>query len=120
MAKKRPFNLVSYLRSVLRKASYRHPQRSEAMRQARVAYGTYRCAVCGKNKKPKEVAVDHVTPVVPITGWDSWDGFISRLFCDAEGLQVICRTPCHEEKTKKERELRKKHVGKDKRKVGRN
>ena len=89
---------------------------------ARVERGLYRCAQCssivpataittlknGKTKRVKNVAVDHISPVVPLTGFDSWDGVIARLFCDEEGLQLLCRE-CHELKCQEETSERKRH-----------
>lgn len=61
----------------------------------------------------KAVAVDHVDSVVKITGWTTLDEFAERLFCDVSGLQVLCKTPCHREKTLNEnrqrREWKKSH-----------
>jgi hypothetical protein len=35
----------------------------------------------------------------------SWDGFIARLFCGAEGLRVICKG-CHKDETAKQAKAR--------------
>jgi 5-methylcytosine-specific restriction endonuclease McrA len=51
--------------------------------------------------------VDHIKPVVdPIKGFQSWDIFIDRLFCEASNLQAICK-PCHLLKTNKEKQEKK-------------
>lgn len=102
------FNLKTYIISVLRRASYRSPTRSEALRLARLSRNCYRCADCGQLCERKEIKVDHKAPVVPVTGWDGWDGFIVRLFCDISGLQCLC-VPCHTVKTKAENQERKKY-----------
>lgn len=62
----------------------------------------YRCAGCGKHFPAKQVAVDHINPVVPI-GMDvpDWNIIINNLFCERENLQVLCKT-CHDAKTKEE------------------
>ena len=58
--------------------------------------------------KGADVAVDHIDPVVsPKTGFVSWDVYIERMFCEADGFQVLCHT-CHGIKTQNEREERKK------------
>ena len=89
--------------------------------KARVERGFYKCAQCGevvpatavvtlkngKVKRVKNIAVDHINPIVPTSGFDSWDGVINRLFCDEAGLQLLCR-PCHEEKCKEETDERKR------------
>jgi 5-methylcytosine-specific restriction endonuclease McrA len=63
-------------------------------------------------KREKNVFVDHIEPIVnPETGFTSWDAVIERMFCEADNLQLLCKT-CHDEKTKQERataaEARKK------------
>ena len=94
----------------LRKASYKWAPRSEALRSARVDRGLYKCAACGKLIKNKELAVDHVIPIVdPKKGFIDWDTYIRRMFCGASGFQILCRKPCHQEKTAKEREIRKRY-----------
>ena len=68
----------------------------------------YECFTCKEAFPAKEVQVDHIAPVVdPKVGFVDWDTFISRLFCEAENLQVLCK-PCHLAKTKLEKEERKK------------
>jgi len=71
--------------------------------------GIYLCA--GYIREPhearaKDVVVDHIDPVVPLTGVVSWDDTIKRMFVEIDGLQVLCRT-CHNKKTKDERQRRK-------------
>ena len=108
MSKK--FNLKNYLVSVLRKASYRHPMRSEALRNARIGRNQYKCAECGNIFTNKEVQVDHKDSIVPTSGfkngndWD-WNEYIERLYCDASNLQVLCK-PDHHAKTKAEKMIR--------------
>jgi 5-methylcytosine-specific restriction endonuclease McrA len=65
----------------------------------------YACAVCGLIAKREDVAVDHIVPVVPTSGWESWDSFVARLFCGSQGLQVLCHF-CHDAKTAAERSRR--------------
>lgn len=63
----------------------------------------YLCNVCSTYVGSTSVAVDHITPVVSVSsGFVDFGTFISRLFCDASNLQVIC-DPCHNEKTQTER-----------------
>ena len=106
--KPKPFDLKSYLKNALRRASYRHSARSEALRKARVARNTYTCAACNKLFPNKEVNVDHIDPVVPITGFTTWDDYIARLFCGPEGLQVLCDQD-HSTKSKQENAQRREH-----------
>jgi len=65
-----------------------------------------RCDECNGVFPEVNCAVDHITPVVPITGFDSWDGVIERMFCEVENLQVLCNS-CHTKKTKEEKDARK-------------
>ena len=62
----------------------------------------YQCALCKEEFTQKDVQVDHKKPVVPKTGFTTWDTYIKRLFCDVKNLQVLCK-PCHKIKTKEER-----------------
>lgn len=66
----------------------------------------YKCACCTEEFTLKEIEVDHIEPVIPETGFNTWDEFIERLFCPAENLQVLCKT-CHKKKSKEENNKRK-------------
>lgn len=102
----------------LRSASYRWKYRSQAIKNARVSRGNYRCAMCGKDDlKNGEYAVDHVDPVVALDGWDgNLDTYIRRMFVKVEGWQILCKDPCHTIKTDTEVQLRKLHREKKKNK----
>jgi hypothetical protein len=68
----------------------------------------YKCADCKGNFPAASVVVDHIDPVVDtMTGFVDWDTYIERMYCEADGLQVLCK-PCHKEKTALERKERKK------------
>lgn len=93
----------------LRSASYRWHYRSQAIKDARVERGRYKCAMCGnKELKNGEFAVDHSEPVVPLDGWDGSDynQYLRRLLCKTEGFQILCHD-CHTIKTDMEVQLRK-------------
>jgi 5-methylcytosine-specific restriction endonuclease McrA len=63
----------------------------------------YLCSVCGDWYMGKDIQVDHKNPVVdPEVGFQSWDVFISRLFCDIDNLSVICKSD-HRAKTDSEK-----------------
>lgn len=100
--------LKNWLVHKLRRISYMWFHRKAAMSKARISRGKYKCAMCGGIFGPKEINVDHILPVVPVTGWDNWDGFINRLFCKEEGYQIICK-PDHDKKTQNENEGRAEH-----------
>lgn len=69
----------------------------------------YRCKKCKKKFPATGVQVDHIDPVVPTTGFTTWDDFILRMYCEESGLQVLC-SACHDLKTKQEREKRKNEI----------
>lgn len=98
---------MNFVKNTLRRASYRWPPRDEAIRAARVARGFYKCSQCEIDTfKRHEVELDHVEPVIPIKdGFTTWDEYIRRLFPNAEGYQVLCKT-CHGAKTMIEDTLR--------------
>jgi hypothetical protein len=66
----------------------------------------FRCELCQGEFTAKDMEVDHIKPVVdPKKGFESWDKFIDKLFCEASNLQAICK-PCHKIKTTKEKAIR--------------
>lgn len=93
---------------VLRRGTYKWGPRNEALTKARVSRGLYRCVMCGPliSHPKKNIKIDHIEPVVPITGFDNWDGYIERMFCPADGFQVLCEMH-HDRKTKEENEARR-------------
>jgi len=105
----RKWVLSQFVISGLRRLSYKIPSRAIALTRARVKRGIYKCAICGELVKKSEISVDHKLPIVPVTGWDTFDGYIDRLFCNPEDLQIICKDPCHALKTKLENQARRKH-----------
>ena len=92
----------------LRSASYRWHYRSQAIKDARVARGLYKCAMCSRQDlKNGEYAVDHIEPVVALDGWDgNLDTYIRRMFVKTEGWQILCES-CHDIKTDTEVQIRK-------------
>lgn len=97
-----------FVKNVLRRSTYRWPWKNIAMRAAKIGRNQYVCALC-KNIVPNRLKkVDHINPVVsPAEGFVSWDMFIERLLCPLTNFQVVCKE-CHDQKTKAEREERKK------------
>lgn len=96
-----------WLTNKLRRLSYQWPPRKEAIRNARVERGRYKCASCDNIFGPKEIQLDHKIPVVDEEiGFVDWNTYIERLFCDESNFQVLCK-PCHESKTFFEQEIRK-------------
>lgn len=99
----------SFVRSALRGAFRRWPPKFDVLKNAAVdkrinpASGRlamhYKCAKCGELFPLRQVQVDHIKQIGPLT---TWDAFINKLFCEARNLQVLCKV-CHKAKTKKER-----------------
>ena len=55
----------------------------------------YKCDICGGIFVRDRVEVDHI---VEVGSFDDWNGFVERLFCDADNLQILC-VDCHLGKT---------------------
>jgi 5-methylcytosine-specific restriction endonuclease McrA len=105
--KKAKPNLRHFLTNKLRRISYQWAPRKQAIVNARVERGVYKCASCEKLFGPKEIQLDHKIPVVDEeVGFTDWNTYIERLFCDVDNFQVLC-IPCHEAKTFFEQEIRK-------------
>lgn len=80
----------------------------------------YKCAICGGLFSQKDVAVDHIDPVIPLHRSEeelTIDEMAYRIWCDISNLQVICNTTlkrsqgvpsCHKIKTDEENFIRKK------------
>lgn len=108
----------SFIKGSLRTASVRWPPRYETLNEAFVERKVnvktgklakhFKCAKCGEDFPQKDVEVNHIDPVVPVEGFDSWDSVIERMFCEKEGLELLCK-PCHKETTAEENQLRKKY-----------
>ena len=53
------------------------------------------CEKCGKDGfRPNEIHVHHIIPRIPLTGWDTLEGFIRRTLCEADQLLCVCKS-CH-------------------------
>ena len=105
----------AFIKGALRQISFRWPPKHQIRKKAWRARGIYLCAgykrrahkvplsVREKGKKKNNVFVDHLIPVVdPAIGFVDWNQIIERMFCEADGLQVLCGS-CHTLKTKDER-----------------
>ena len=90
-----------FLRAALRRLWLKWPPRNEVKKKARLRRGIYLCAGVGRaphEARAKAVQVDHVKPIGELKDWNSW---ITKLFCSANNLQVLC-LECHRAKTAKE------------------
>jgi hypothetical protein len=104
------FNLKQFIIQTLRRASYRYPARNAVLKKARVSRGQYECIKCGPGKTydRHSISVDHLNPVVdPEKGFTTFDEYISRMFCEESGFQVLCDEH-HTEKTQGENAVRKR------------
>lgn len=109
----------SFIKSALRQATRRWAPIQQAKKDANVRRGFYECAHCeehvpltirdGRERK-KNVFVDHIEPIInPATGFTTWDECIDRMFCEADNLQVLCKS-CHDTKSQQEKEIAKERV----------
>jgi 5-methylcytosine-specific restriction endonuclease McrA len=98
----KPKKIKSFLLPILRRASMRWWAANQALADARVSRGVYKCAGCGELFKREQIHIDHIEPVIPVDGtFTDWNTFIERLFCPPEGFQILC-IGCHESKTQLE------------------
>lgn len=58
----------------------------------------FQCCKCSGWFPDKEVSVDHIIPVGSLKCPEDLPGVVSRMFCEKEGLQVLC-DECHSVKT---------------------
>ena len=99
-----------WLRSALRKRSQVWKPVQEVKKAARREYKgentrqkyEYQCAKCQNWFADKETHVDHIIEAGSLTNGDDLKGFVERLFCEKDGLQVLCKI-CHHEKTQDKR-----------------
>ena len=98
-----------FVRSGLRQMSRRWPPLArQAINAARRKYTgenkrqkwEYQCATCKAWRNRKQVEVDHIVPCGSLRSLDDLPGFVERLFCEPDGLRVLCDT-CHALRTRK-------------------
>jgi 5-methylcytosine-specific restriction endonuclease McrA len=71
----------------------------------------YQCKKCKKWHPEKQINVDHIIPAGSLNCAQDLPLFVERLFCEQDNLQVLCVT-CHDKKTLKEKQSKKKTNGK--------
>ena len=106
MKKSKKPDFFVWLRSGLRNLSRRHSPIYEALAASKQPYNgsnprqrfAYQCAHCKLMWAAKEVSVDHILDCGSLMRWEDVKGFMERLFCGREGLQVLC-SECHDIKT---------------------
>jgi 5-methylcytosine-specific restriction endonuclease McrA len=103
----------SFIRSALRQKSRWWKPIAEAKHRAKRKYvgpqqgrgkqkWEYQCAGCLDWFPDKEVNVDHRIPAGTLRCANDLPGFVERLFCEVDNLQVLCTT-CHDKKTANEK-----------------
>jgi 5-methylcytosine-specific restriction endonuclease McrA len=97
----------SFIRGLLRGGFTRYPVKHQVKKQAsRKMKGgrrfEYHCSLCKKWFPNSQVEVDHIIPAGSLRSYEDLAGFVSRLYCEPENLQVVCKT-CHQKKTNEER-----------------
>lgn len=101
----------SFIRSALRNKSRWWKPITECKQKARRPYTgpnkrlkyEYQCNQCKGWYPEKQINVDHIIPAGTLTCSADLPGFIERLFCEQENLQVLCEK-CHNKKTADEKE----------------
>lgn len=101
----------SFIRSALRQKSRWWKPITECKMKARRAYKgpnkrqkfEYQCNTCKLWFPEKKINVDHMVPAGSLNTGQDLPGFVERLFCEQENLQVLCET-CHDKKTKLEKQ----------------
>jgi 5-methylcytosine-specific restriction endonuclease McrA len=100
----------SFIRSALRQKSRFWKPITQCKMKARRAYKgplkrqkfEYQCAECLSWFPDKKINVDHISPAGSLRSGADLEGFIERLFCEVDNLQVLC-TECHNVKTQNEK-----------------
>ena len=105
-----------FIRSALRQKSRFWKPITECKLQARRLYkGTnkrqkyeYQCNSCKNWFIEKKINVDHIVPAGALTSSKDLPGFVERLFCEVDNLQVLCEK-CHDKKTKADKHEKNNH-----------
>lgn len=100
----------SFIRSALRQKSRWWKPISSCKSKAKRPYKgankrqkfEYQCASCLKWHADKNVNVDHIVPAGSLKCANDLPGFVERLFCETDNLQVLCAV-CHNVKTQDEK-----------------
>jgi 5-methylcytosine-specific restriction endonuclease McrA len=101
----------SFIRSALRQKSRWWKPITQCKMKARRAYKgpnkrqkfEYQCKECNNWFPDKKINVDHIVPAGTLRCANDLPGFVDRLFCEIDNLQVLCQV-CHDKKTKLEKD----------------
>lgn len=100
----------SFIRSGLRQKSRWWKPITECKLKAKRAYKgpnkrqkfEYQCNLCKNWFPEKQINVDHIIPAGSLNCAEDLPGFVERLFCEQDNLQVLCEN-CHNIKTQNEK-----------------
>ena len=101
----------TFIRSALRQKSRWWKPITECKLKARRPYKgvnrrqkfEYLCSTCKKWFPDKEINVDHIVGAGSLNCSADLAGFVDRLFCEQDNLQVLCET-CHNTNTQLEKQ----------------
>lgn len=124
---------ISKIKNALRRIHLHDKQREKAKARAKIDAALFKCEskdckialyegssvknylkMCDKYKDIYEVhrakiEADHEVEVIDVKkGFCDWNTYIERLYCSAEGYNMLCRE-CHEKRTKEQLEQRTKN-----------
>jgi hypothetical protein len=102
---KRTFNLMSKIRSALRKVWLYSPMRREAKKAALDAQKMFVCPICKKRYDEWAGDIDHIQPCGSLKTYADLPGFCERLF---DGKLAMTCKKCHQIKTKADRAAMRK------------
>lgn len=97
-----------FIIQLLRRGTYKWYGRWTAEKRSKLQErNTYFCENCGVIGGKKDFQMDHILPIVdPEKGFETFDKYIDRMFCEAVGFMRLCLS-CHETKTNHENSIRK-------------
>ena len=101
----------SFIRSTLRQKSRWWKPITQCKLESRRPYKgplkrqkfEYQCNSCKKWFPEKKINVDHIVGAGSLNCGADLPGFVERLFCEQNNLQVLCEV-CHNEKTQLEKQ----------------
>jgi 5-methylcytosine-specific restriction endonuclease McrA len=107
----------SFIRSALRQKSRFWAPITQAKLLAKRPYTgqnkrqkfEYQCNECKLYFPEKLINVDHLVPAGSLNNPQDLPGFVERLFCEVDKLQVLCE-PCHNVKTQLEKQAKLKKL----------
>jgi len=113
-AVRRAFSRSPIVREVLFAGRREIPKYNKDGTRAKKDSVQYQCNCCKEWVGSTYVAVDHIEPVIDNDiGFQDWNTFITRLFCEKDNLQILC-DPCHTAKSNQEKAIAKERRKREK------